>query len=326
MSLPSPIQWARKKNRIELPRLEKFEGGIKQKVMSRRKAELFNLSFLDLLTSALGAVIFLFIITPKGGAPAAKVQQAAVYIDTSQMKVFGALHDSLRHKRVGDTLFAVLVDYKDMPEDVKPQAYIPPPRQQVPEEVKAAKSRSSEPAPQKKEDNAPAVKKPEPEKPKPAPEPPQPAPAPRTYKGDAPSVPCKVSFEVSWRSVEDNVDFFVCKGGDCVYGGRKKDNNIGQWDSGKSRNRLFGNDLRTNQEAVRQFDKIIPGEYKLYAQFKESDKNRSKVIVNGLVYSKDEQNGEHGDTFTTSLTLGNPRVLLGTIVLQENGNFKLIKP
>ena len=95
--------------------------------MSRRKAELFNLSFLDLLTSALGAVIFLFIITPKGGAPAAKVQQAAVYIDTADMKVFGALHDSLRHKRVGDTLFAVLVDYRNMPKEQKQLAYIPPP-------------------------------------------------------------------------------------------------------------------------------------------------------------------------------------------------------
>ncbi|MCB0547998.1 MAG: hypothetical protein KDD19_10470 [Phaeodactylibacter sp.] len=298
--------------------------------MSRRKPELFNLSFLDLLTSALGAVIFLFIITPKGGAPAAKVQQAAVYIDTAQMQVFGALHDSLRHKRVGDTLFAVLVDYRNMPKEEKPQAYVPPTRQQVPEQIKTPQERSSRPEPKKeappKNDNANNVKKPEPEKNKAPSDSPQPAPEPRTYRGDAPSVPCNVSFEVSWRSAEDNIDLFVCKGGDCVYGGRKKDNNIGQWDSGKSRNRLFGNDLRTNQEAVRQFDKIVPGEYKLYAQFKESDKNRTKVIVNGLIYTKDEQNREQGDSFTASLTLGSPRVLLGTVVLQENGNFKLIKP
>ena len=296
--------------------------------MSRRKAELFNLSFLDLLTSALGAVIFLFIITPKGGAPAAKVQQAAVYIDTTDMKIFGGLADSLRHKRVGDTLFAVLVDYRDMPEEAKPQAYIPTVRQQVPEKVTSPPERSSKPEPKNPEpakaDNAKDVKKPE--TPKPNPETKEPAPEPRTYKGDAPSVPCKVSFEISWRSAEDNVDLFVCKGGDCVYGGRKKDNNIGQWDSGKSRNRLFGNDLRTNQEAVRQFDDIIPGEYKLYAQFKESDKNRSKVIINGLIYTNSGQNREQGDSFTTSLTQGSPRVLLGTVILQENGSFKLVKP
>ena len=296
--------------------------------MSRRKAELFNLSFLDLLTSALGAVIFLFIITPKGGAPAAEVQQAAVYIDTSQMKIFGSLHDSLRNKRVGDTLFAVLVDYKNMPEEEKRQAYTPPPPE--PEPVKISRPQDSKPAPTPekpaKEDNVKDVKKPEAEKPKTPADPKQPAPEPRTYKGDAPSVPCLVSFEVSWRSAEDNVDLYVCKGGDCVYGGRKKDNNIGQWDSGKSRNRLFGNDLRTNQEAVRQFDKIIPGEYKLYAQYKESDKNRSKLILNGLIYTKGDQNREQGDSFTTTLTLGGPRVLLGTIVLQENGNFKFIKP
>jgi len=299
--------------------------------MARRNPELFNLSFLDLLTSALGAVIFLFIITPKGGAPAATVQQAAVYIDTAQMQVFGSLHDSLRHKRVGDTLFAVLVDYKNMPKEAAPIAYAPPRPQPVPEQVRAPQDRSSRPTANEKgpekNDNANDVKKPEPAKPAPVPESPkQPAPEPRTYKGDAPSVPCKVSFEVSWRNTDDNIDLFVCKGGDCVYGGRKNDRNIGQWDSGKSRNRLFGSDLRTNQEAVRQFDKIVPGEYKLYAQFKESEKNRPKVTVNGLIYTKDEQNREQGDSFTTSLTLGSPRVLLGTIVLQENGNFKLIKP
>ncbi len=299
--------------------------------MSRRKAELFNLSFLDLLTSALGAVIFLFIITPKGGAPAAKVQQAAIYIDTAEMKVFGSLHDSLRHKQVGDTLFAVLVDYRSMPKEAEPIAYIPPRPQPAPEKVVLPPDRSSRPPDYNKEpeqkDNVKDVKKPAPAAPSPAPESPkQPAPEPRTYKGDAPSVPCLASFEINWRNAEDNVDLFVCKGGDCVYGGRKNDKNIGQWDSGKSRNRLFGSDLRTNQEAVRQFDRIVPGEYKLYAQYKESTKNRSKVIVNGLIYTKDQQNREQGESFTTSLNLGSPRVLLGTIVLQENGNFKFIKP
>ena len=83
--------------------------------MARRTNQVFNLSFLDLVTGALGAVIFLFVITPKGGSSAPDVNQVVMYMDTTQMKLFGTLDDSLSSKRVGDTLFTVLVDYKDFP-------------------------------------------------------------------------------------------------------------------------------------------------------------------------------------------------------------------
>ncbi|MEZ4955468.1 MAG: hypothetical protein R2825_18040 [Saprospiraceae bacterium] len=72
--------------------------------MARRSTEMFNLSFLDLLSGALGAVIFLFIITPKGGAYLTKHQQAVVYIDVAQPSVWRPPHDSLTHKGVRDTL------------------------------------------------------------------------------------------------------------------------------------------------------------------------------------------------------------------------------
>jgi type IV secretory pathway VirB10-like protein len=150
-------------------------------------------------------------------------------------------------------------------------------------------------------------------------------PKPVAYKGDAPSVPCNVSIEINWASKDDNIDLFVCKGSSCVYGGRKKDKNIGQWDSGKSRNRLFGNDLRTTQEAVRQFDDIIPGEYKIYAQFKESKSTKKTVVINGLIYTKDDKNNERGEAFTKLLRIGEERTLVGTIVLQKNGLYHFKK-
>lgn len=287
--------------------------------MSRRKTQLFNLSFLDLLTSALGAVIFLFVITPKGGQSAAPAQQAAVYFDTSQMKLYGDLHDSLLQKRAGDTLFAVLVGHKNLPKASK--ALNKPIAQQKPERKVPAKSEVSTPerkVPKKEEPKKEPTKVPEPrvEQPK--------APPVPTYRGDAPSVPCKVSIEMNWSNKTDNVDLFVCKGNLCVYGGRKKDRQIGQWDSGKARNRLFGNDLRTNQEAIRQFDQIIPGEYKIYAQFKESAKNTTSILVKGLIYTKNEQGQERGESFSKVLTLGQDRILIGTIILKEDGfyNFK----
>jgi hypothetical protein len=62
-------------------------------------------------------VIFLFIITPKGGAPATETRQVGVFIDTAQQQVFGLLPDSLHGKQVGDTLLAVLVDYRNMPQE-----------------------------------------------------------------------------------------------------------------------------------------------------------------------------------------------------------------
>ena len=284
--------------------------------MARRKVELFNLSFLDLLTSALGAIIFLFIVVPKGGEAAAPVQQAAIYLDTVQMKIHGPLADSLRTKQAGDTLFAIVVDHQRLPEPPKPQPEAKPERPVVertppPRPQPQAPQPSEKPQPQP---SAPVVQQPADPTPEPA--------RPVQYKGDMPSVPARVSFEINWANKEDNVDLFVCKGGSCVYGGRKNVRDIGQWDSGKSRNRLIGNDLRTNQEAVRQFDAVIPGEYQVYAEFKESSKNQSSVTITGLVYTKGENGQERGQSFSRRLSLGAERVLIGTVVIQKNGEFQ----
>lgn len=286
--------------------------------MSRRESSFFNLSFLDLLTSALGAVIFLFIITPKGGAPAARAQQLAVYMDTVNHKVFGVMPDSLWQKQVGDTLFTVVVDYKTLPEPGKEKERVivlnePPPR---PVEKPVKVSQKEEPKPEQKPEVKPEQKPGEETPPAPTPAPPAPV-----YRGDAPSVPCNLSFELAWQDVQDNVDLFVCKGGDCVYGGRKRDRSIGEWDSGKSRNRLFGNDLRTTQEAVRQFEGIVPGEYTLYAHFKTSAKNRTSIPVRGLVYIKNAKGEERGESFSKTLKLTEDKVLIGKVRVNADGTY-----
>lgn len=284
--------------------------------MSRRNSSLFNLSFLDLLTSALGAVIFLFIITPKGGASAAQVQQMAVYLDTVNHKVFGLMPDSLWQKQVGDTLFTVVVDYQTMPETKKEKERIivlnEKPQRPVEKPVKV--NQRKEPQPERES-------KPEiPKQPEPKPVPPVPV-----YRGDAPSVPCDLSFELAWQDIQDNVDLYVCKAGECVYGGRKRDRSIGQWDSGKSRNRLFGNDLRTTQEAIRQFDGLIPGEYLLYAHFKASAKNRTSIPVRGLIYTKNKKGEERGENFSKTLKITEDKVLIGKVRVQPDGSYAFQK-
>lgn len=286
--------------------------------MTRRKMELFNLSFLDLMTGALGAIIFLFIITPKGGQSAAQVRQAAIYFDTVQMKLYGDLPDSLLNKEAGDTLFAVLLGHELLPKEKEkfPRFLATQKPKEPPKKKDPIKEEKKEP----KKETKPR-EEPKPDAPKSDPKPP-------VYRGDAPSVPCRVSIEISWANKEDNIDLFVCKGNACVYGGDKRDRMIGEWDSGKSRNRLFGNDLRTNQEAVRQFDKIIPGEYKVYGLFKEGPSQKKAITINGLIYTKDDLGQERGESFSQRINVGKERTLIGTLTIEENGsyNFSRKKP
>ena len=286
----------------------------------RRSSSPFSLSLLDLLTAALGAVIFLFVITPKGGAGAAAVQQAGIFFDTATMRIHGTLPDSLLAKRPGDTLFAMLVDYRVSPRAAKPVTPA--------SEVRVVyRDRPAPPAPAgsnrpdrrvERKATSPRLPTPDPAKPPQPPAPTKPDPA---YRGTPPSVPARLSFELSWPDRADNVDLFVCQGSNCVYGERKRDRAIGNWDSGKSRNRLFGNDLRTNQEAVRQFDELLPGTYTLYARFKESERGRSSVEASGLIYTKDDAGKPRGQTYARTLQLSERRTRLITVVVAADGTF-----
>lgn len=318
----------------------------------RRENSPFNLSLLDLLTAALGAVIFLFVITPKGGAGATVRQQASIFFDTSTMQIFGSLPDSLLGKTAGDTLFALLVDYRTdtrtQEAKIRAAAAEREARQALAsaEQASLEKNRTAAALAEatRKSTAAPPPGKPtsavvNPTKPaspsnsppsgSPTPEPsPNPTAKPESkpdepYRGTLPSVPARVSFELKWADKADNVDLYVCQGNNCVYGNRKKDNTIGAWDSGKSRNRIFGNDLRTNQEAVRQFDGINPGTYTLYASFKESENNASTVNVETLIYTKDDKGKPRGKTFSTKLPLGEDRVRLTTVTIEADGSFTL---
>ena len=325
----------------------------------RRESSPFNLSLLDLLTAALGAVIFLFVITPKGGASASRFQQAAIFFDTTTMQIHGTLPDSLRSKRAGDTLFAMLVDYRPSgsPDAEQLAAELAAQRRRATDAEAAAQQAAAErqaalvasreassaaeraeaqrrlAEAQRKQAEADRrlaeAKSSTPTRssqsttsaPTPTPSTPAPPRPEAPYRGNMPSVPAAVSFELTWADAADNVDLYVCQGNNCVYGSRKRDNDIGAWDSGKSRNRLFGNDLRSNMEAVRQFDSIMPGTYTIYAMFKESEKGNAAVNVETLVYTKDAQGKPRGQTFTNKLSLSTERTRLITVTINADGTF-----
>lgn len=286
-----------------------------------REPQIFNISFLDVICGALGAVIFLFIAVPKGGAPPGRSNQLNVSIDTTHKQLFATISDSLAGKRPGDTLLVVLTDYKPMPGIAEcPDCPNCPETQPVADAEPVTKAAAPKKETGRKDSALVAAGKTAE-----APPPPPDNFKRSKYEGDPPSVPCKVSIEINWGDVGDNVDIFVCKGNKCVSGGAREIRDIGQWDSGKAKTKFFGSDLRTTQEAVRQFDKIVPGEYKVYALFKESVKNNTSVRIRGLVYSRNDVGEEKGEPFGATLQLNAPRVLLGTVQMPENGAFQFTK-
>lgn len=290
--------------------------------MPRRKKQLFNLSFLDLLSGALGAIIFLFVIIPRGGAPATASHQVAVAFDTAYNYMYGVLDDSLLNKNIGDTLLVLLTDFNKMPT-----------LEDCPECPECAEDKKCPPCPKRK-DCPPCNDRPcPPIRPCKCPTCPVCPPATDTrFVGDPPSVPCKASFEIKWEDIKDNVDLFVCKGKPCVYGKKRyrQNDDIGQWDSGISKNGggFFskGTDYRTTLEAVRQIRKIVPGKYEIYAQFKESEKGNTAVQITGLVYTKNDKGKENSQKYTHTLPLDKKNsTLLATVDLKADGTFIFTK-
>ncbi len=300
--------------------------------MARREVAAFNLSFLDLLSGALGAVIFLFVIVPKGGGASAptKTIQATLQLDTLHGQVWGSVVDSLANKKIGDTLLVIITEYGVM-EQIKecPDCPICPPNRPCPTcpqcpPASTPAAVASVPAQQVATKPTPATATPAHEAKPVATN--NSSNSSNAYRGLKPSNPCKAAFEISWDNADDNVDLFVYKGSQFVSGASGKRNNsqIGEWDSGRSKTKLFSNDFRTDQEAVRQFKKIIPGEYRIYARFKETSPKqpRQSISIKGLVYTKNEQGKEEGREFATTIPLSiNDKKLVATVNLKEDGTF-----
>jgi len=305
--------------------------------MKRRDVELFNLSFLDILAGALGAVLFLFIVVPKGdGKGPNAAPQLAVNFDTVQMKFFGELPDSMMYYEIGDSLLSLVINYDEMPSikscpEPKPCPKCPDGKRlnrKIASLQRSLADRDVKLAAIQKEEKAPTKSKPMVAKKKVVPskkkvtQPIASVPASR-YKGDMPSVPCKFSVEVKWDDISHNIDLFVCKDGRCVYGGKRKNKRIGFWDSGKSKTSIFGGDLRSTQEAVRQFDSIIEGDYEVYVQYKAAKEQAEAFIpVSGLIYTKTLENGEQGKTFSANIPFDKKkRTLIGSMSVKSDGSF-----
>lgn len=285
--------------------------------MKNKTIEFFNLSFLDLLSGALASVIFLFIIVPKG-EPITFNDPVVVTYDTLQKKFYGIMPDSLLAMQEGDTLFTVVGKLEANPEDVRSFARMETPARPQPK-------RTVQPKPKKEE-----PKKAEPQKAEKSEEKstPKATVTQSKFAGSKPDVPCVLSIEIKWGDKIDNVDLFVCKDNACVFGGKRYLDFIGQWDSGKARTSWFGSKIRTNQEAVRQFDKLLPGNYDIMAQYKGSEDPKSEIPLRLQVYTKNELGIEHGNEHFFKLNM-NPteRTLIAKVTVGPDGelDFKTFK-
>lgn len=292
--------------------------------MARREVQSFNLSFLDLLSGALGAVIFLFIIVPKGknSFPAQLKVEATAVLDTQTMRFIGrpALGASIKvgdtvllvlngsYKDTGDSLMAKINSYNDWP------AYYPPPRENPVTATVVNPATAPATAPATTPATTPVITS----------TPPAPSSDDKSYKGPKPMGPCKLAFELSWADEKDNVDIRVVRDGNKVDGskGNREHPKIGNWDTGVSKTKVFKKtDFRTNVESVRQLREIIPGEYKIYAVFKESSKGSTSTNVNLLLYTRNVGGVERGQVFNIPLQLGKPGkfILLGSAGISSDG-------
>ncbi len=269
----------------------------------RKEVELFSIAFLDVLFGALGAIIFLFIIVPKGGKAPDKEEYIVASIDEKSKQLFGNYREYPHEIKLGDTLRILVSKYGSFPRSIPcpPAQPCPDLPQPVNNEITSAATSSSE----------------------------------STTKGKEfrPSVPAKFSIEMHWEEEGNNVDLFVCKGNLCVFGAKRSIPSIGTWDSGVQINTFKDfwklKNLRTNMEAVRQVQELVPGVYKVYGQFKSSDINGKQVEISTIVYS--ELSGSPQveiQEFVLQLNPGtseNLRKLLMTIDLKSDGSFSIIK-
>ena len=280
--------------------------------MSRRSIQVFNMSFLDLMTDALGAVILMFLIVPKGrsiaDATAGRIPQVK---DTAYMKLglgdhslWNVLPDTTVKKlKVGDTLLVIVKEYKQMPkgDDV---AVVDPSDwrtggKTIPEGQKLVDQNAQLVDPNKKQvdkdaqlvdPNKKQVDKDaqlvDPNKKqvdrdfKPGDKEIPPANIP-TNVG---AVPGAIAFQISWSDNTCDADIIVKRENAKVWGDRTSDSKIGRWTD--SRKGLFS--PTTTSETVYQ-DQFIEGTYEIYARFderKDKKDTRDKLNVTCLLVNK----------------------------------------
>lgn len=275
--------------------------------MKRATVSFISLSFVDILFAALGAIIFLFIIVPKGGASADPQKVVPLSVDYNRSKVFGDFGEIYPNLDIGDTIKALAVTQRAFP-----VAKDCPPKKDCPE------------CPPPIE--CPPCDCPEVEK--------KPVQEEEIVQGLNFGFPVKFGVIAEWESIKDNVDLYLCKGGTCVYGrpGRQTDDQIGVWTNATKKEgffrKIFGGERGnpSSSEIVYQEEKIIPGRYDLLGKFKNTQmEGKMNVAVKFSIFSEKKSGGKSGKVINKTLTLGGGEERVASITLNSDGTFSVRK-
>lgn len=289
--------------------------------MSRRKLQLFDsLSFLDIVFSALGAVLFLFIVVDKGGTTEinlAEEEMVKIYmdLDTTSYRFHGNLPDSIKNKldtlRAGTPVMLVLNGKRPLPGLPIPKCPDPPP--------------------------TPPCRCPGPGKPCPPPCPEE-KPCPvacndaacqktivnnNNYSGDPIEIPYSIGFAiVDNTNFTNDIDIKVCRDGACAPNGRNNSNAGMRWvDMREKGQGLFGSKkARTGGEMILVEERIIPGDYTISAKFDLSKGAApASTQITATVATK-QNNNIREKRFTASLTGNANWTVIGRVHIDANGN------
>lgn len=275
--------------------------------MKRAAVSFISLSFVDILFAALGAIIFLFIIVPKGGKSPDPQKVVALSLDYNQSMVFGDFSETHPDLDIGDTIKALAVTKKAFPvvKDCPPKKDCP----ECPPPIECPPCDCPEVEEETDQNND-------------------------VVQGLNFGFPVKFGVIADWESINDNVDLYLCKGGTCVYGrpGSQTNDQIGVWTNATKKpgffSKLIGGERGnpSSSEIVYQENKIIPGEYEVLGKFKRTQvEGKMNVAVEFTIYSENNSRGKSGKVITKTLTLGGGEERVASISLNSDGTFSVRK-
>lgn len=145
-----------------------------------------------------------------------------------------------------------------------------------------------------------------------------------------PNLPGAINFYAEWDDPNDYVNIYVKKENRFVFGGHKRDADIGEFVEFSSGGSTIFNRKNTNVEAVRQLQKHIPGTYQVYLHYrgnKDDAKTKSEVPVKVWLINKVFPGESQPFSVRLRQTDKNPRrgggLLVVTVEITQDGHFNI---
>ncbi len=270
--------------------------------MSRRNFSIFNFTFLDWMVGFLGCVIIQLLLAQKGieqrPCPSIHFIASNAHIDTASKVIYSMLDaETIRRLQIGDSMILVAVDFKMLPSDtifINPTVVYPP-----------GKGGSGKPIdttiPPPKDTISP--------------------PKPIIY----PSVDGYINFVIKHESADDDFRLLVQHNKDLLAdkksaGFFRKNKIVHSTIKFSDPNRIlkhyyFG-------EKVTQLNKVVPGTYQIYVQYRGHKKDKNKKEEIAKLYCMSKEKATSNRVFEIRIPKSKnekERILVKTVTVLEDG-------